>query len=258
MIRKLFGHATIGDGLEALKTIADDTVNLSIARDVVDADTDAYLRSIDWHGHFKSDWDTAPVPMGREGICNRECFACPLQPSNGERMAIKAANFGTFDPGDTASIIKSALHKFPSDSSPLARTITSAVQGFVNATGAEKVRADLVAKYPVGSSAWHQDGNLHTRALITFLGAGTFWRPNDTVPNDDWKGNVSIDSRGSRRNGYGLFGTFMERAQQIESGHMAIFKGGLGSEHPLIHAEPTHPVTKDARAMRLLLTIDKV
>lgn len=259
MVTHIYNHATIGDGLDALKSIADSNVNLSIARGAVSPETEAYLNGIDWHGHFKSDWDTSPVPQGREGICNRNCFACPLEPSHGERMAMKAADFGSFDPADTADVIRSGLQKFPTDGlAAFTQTITDAVKAFVSATGAENVRADLIAKYPVGSSAWHQDGNLHTRGLLTFLGPGTFWRPNHTVAEEEWAGNVKLDASGRRTNGYGLFGTFMEKAQQIATGHMAVFKGGLGSERPLIHAEPTHKVTNTAREMRLLLTIDKV
>lgn len=259
MVTHIYNHATIGDGLDALKSIADSNVNLSIARGVVNSETEAYLNSIDWHGHFKSDWDASPVPQGREGICNRNCFACPLEPSNGDRLAIKPADFGVFDPVDAADVIRTGLHKFPQEGvGALAQTITDAVLGFAAATSAEKIRSDLIAKYPVGSSAWHQDGNLHTRGLITFMGPGTFWRPNSTVPEHEWTGNVRLDDRGRRTNGYGLFGTFLESANQIETGHMAVFKGGLGSERPLIHAEPTHPVAKEARTMRLLLTIDKV
>ncbi len=232
---------------------------MSVARNVVSPETSDYLHTLDWHGHFQSEWDAAPPPPGREGICNHNCFACPLVPFHGDRMAIKPADFGIFDSADAADVIRTGLHKFPESngSGAFAKTIIDAVQGFSAATGAEKIRADLIAKYDVGSSAWHQDGNVRIRGLITLMGSGTYWRPNDTVAADEWKGNVRIDERGFRAtSGYGLFGTFMDRAQQIETGAMMLFKGGLGSEHPLIHAEPTHPVTKSERTMRLLLTMD--
>jgi hypothetical protein len=260
MVTYLYNHATIGDGFEALKSIRDPDVNLSIARNVVSPETSEYLRTLDWHGHFKSEWDSSPVPPGREGICNRNCFACPLEPFHGDRLAIRPADFGVFDPDDAADVIKAGLDKFPQSLglNALEHTIVSAVQGFGLVTDAENVRADVIAKYPVGSSAWHQDGNLHTRGLITFMGPGTFWRPNDTVAEEDWARNVRFDGVGRRMNGYGLFGMFMEHAEQIETAHMAVFKGGLGSERPLIHAEPTHSVTNAPREMRLILTIDKV
>lgn len=258
MVTKLYNHVTIGEGFEALNGIQEPDVNLSIARNIVSPETSHYLHALDWHGHFQSEWAAAPPPPGREGICNHNCFSCPLVPFHGDRMAIKPADFGIFDPADAPEVIKAGLHKFPKTSGldALERTIIEAVQGFSSATGAEKVRADLIAKYDVGSSAWHQDGNVDKRGLITLMGSGTYWRPNNTVAQDEWSGNVQLDERGYRANGYGLFGTFMERANQIETGAMMVFKGGLGSEHPLIHAEPTHPVTKSERAMRLLLTMD--
>lgn len=259
MVTNIYNHVTIGDGVESLRSIREPEVNLAIARGVVSPETSDYLQGIDWQGHFQSEWSAAPEPHGREGICNHNCFACPLVPSNGTRMAIKAADFGTFDAADSVDVIRAGLQKFPQNGlGAFEDTIARAVEGFSEATGAEKIRADLIAKFDVGSSAWHQDGNVHIRGLITFMGSGTYWRPNDTVAQEEWHGNVRLDERGKRVNGYGLFGTFMERAHQVETGHMMVFKGGLASQNPLIHAEPTHPVTKSERAMRLLLTMDKV
>lgn len=260
MVTYVYNHATIGDGLAALSSIREPDVNLSIARNVVDPETVAYLHDIDWQEHFQSAWSAAPPPPGREGICNHNCFACPLMPFHGDRMVIKPADFGVFNVADTQEVIRAGLHAFPKNSGLVAleQTIIDAIKGFAHAAGAEKIRSDLIAKFDAGSSAWHQDGNVHTRGLITLMGSGTYWRPNDTVAAEEWGGNVRLDERGKRTNGYGLFGTFMERAHQVETGDMMVFKGGLASEQPLIHAEPTHPVTKSERAMRLLLTMDKV
>ena len=259
-VRKLYNHAVIGKGMGALKAIQDPEVNLSIATDVVSAGTHDYVNGIDWHGHFKSDWDTTPTPMGRENICRRNCSACTLFEAAEDRVQITPAVFGPFNPRTDAldGVVRAGLHKFPQGAGfdIFCGDVAGALRGFAEATGAQNISANLVAKYPTGHSTWHRDTYVNIRGLLTFKGPGTFWRPNDDVALTDWEKDER-DSEGRRINSFGQFGkTFMERARQIETGHMSLFKGGLATRRPLIHAEPTYQVTDTRRDMRLLLMMD--
>ena len=257
MAKLLFNHVSVGDGYGHMSDIRKDHINMVVARNIIHPDTIAYLGDIDFRVQFRSDWDEAP--SSNEG-CMKNCSACSLSKSEGEgRVYIRPARFENINPHEPEAMekLRVGLRKFPQGPSinAFADDVLAALKTFASATGTEKVESFIMAKYPVPGALWHRDNDTNYRALITFFGPGTYWRPNDTMTDADWAQQTEKDELGRFSKGFGRFGReFMDKAQQVERASMALWKGDHHAR-PLVHAEPTSDVA-DRGEMRLVMHMD--
>lgn len=252
----LFNHVSAGNGTAHMADLNQPAINLVIARDFITSTTQDYLSGIDLRQHFASDWLAAGATPAIG--CLKNCGACRLFRDPGDTMVdIIPAIFETTDPRgpETTAMVRTALSKFPAHEGfeSLVNDTAHALRTFAAVTGAGRVASYFMAKYTVPGALWHRDNMTDKRGLITLTGPGTFWRPNGTVPAQDWLQDEH-DERGMPMNNFGLFGQdFMTQAQQVGAGSLTIWKGDHHAR-PLIHSEPTRAVA--GPALRLVMHMD--
>lgn len=257
-LRQDFDHVRIGNGFNHFPELRQDNVNLVVSRDAVSPGTLRYLATIDFHEHFRSDWDAA---LSSVVGCKQKCGACSLfRPANAAVVDIVPGGIGNLDPHqpDAIDVVRTSLRRFPQTPGidHFAADVLQALKVFTETTNSQKVSSLFIAKYPIPGAVWHRDNDTDMRGLITFTGPGTLWRPNDTVPEADWLQDQK-DERGFPMNSFGLLGRdFMAHAQQVETASMSIWKGDRHAR-PLIHAEPTDSVV-GRKDIRLVMNMNMV